>query len=95
MFWLDALRPADDERAVWLGAGTKDIGFSLTWLSFQITHATDVDTNKERDFIVEQLQHQGVIANVRSHFPGERLSIGHVNRYVSDGIVVVAELQSK
>jgi len=95
LFWLDALRPADDERAVWLGAGTKDIGFSLTWLSFQITHATDVDTNKERDFIVEQLQHQGVIANVRSHLPGERLSIGHVNRYVSDGIVVVAELQSK
>lgn len=95
LFWLDALRPADDERAVWLGAGTKDIGFSLTWLSFQITHATDVDTNKERDFIVEQLQHRGVIANVRSHLPGERLSIGHVNRYVSDGIVVVAELQSK
>jgi hypothetical protein len=25
LFWLDALRPADDERAVWLGAGTKDI----------------------------------------------------------------------
>jgi hypothetical protein len=36
-----------------------------------------------------------VIANVRSHLPGERLSMGHVNRYVSDGIVVVAELQSK
>jgi hypothetical protein len=26
-FWLDALRPANDERVLWVGAGTKDIGF--------------------------------------------------------------------
>lgn len=93
-FWLDEARPADDERVLWVGAGTKDIGFSLTSLSFQITHATDVDTNEERDFIIEALQRCDVIDNARSHFPGERLAIGKVNRYVTDRLVTVAELTS-
>jgi hypothetical protein len=91
-FWLDTLGPANDERVLWVGAGTKDIGFSLTRLSFQITHATDADTNEERNFIIGELQRHGVVANVRSHLPGEHLSIGHVNRYLTDGVVAVAEL---
>jgi LssY-like putative type I secretion system component LssY len=91
-FWLEAVRPKDDERVLWVGAGTKDIGFSLTRLSFQITHATDADTNQERDFIIEELLKCGAISNVRSHLPGERLDIGKVNRYVTDRLVAVAEL---
>ena len=51
-FWLDAHRPDEDERVLWVGAVTKDTGISLTRLSFQITHATDADTNEERDFII-------------------------------------------
>jgi LssY C-terminus len=93
-FWFDAVRPRDDERVLWVGAGTKDIGFSLTRLSFQITHATDADTNEERDFIIEELLQCGAISNVRSHLPGERLAIGKVNRYVTDRLVAVAELSS-
>lgn len=91
-FWLDTRRPSEDECVLWIGAGTKDTGFSLTRLSFQITHATDADTNEERDFIIEQLQRCCVIANVRSYRPSERLATGRVNRYVTDGIVAVAEL---
>jgi LssY C-terminus len=91
-FWLDTLRPPDHERVLWIGAATKDTGFSLTRLSFQITHATDADTNEERDFIIGELQDRGVVANVRSHRPSERLSIGQVNRYLTDGFVAVAEL---
>ncbi len=91
-FWLASRRPADAERAVWIGAATKDVGLSLTRLSFQITHATDADTNMERDFLVRELKEHGTIGQVRHHMPGERLSIGTVNRYVSDGMVAVAEL---
>lgn len=91
-FWLDAVRPCDDELVLWVGAGTKDTGLSLTRLSFQITHATDADTNEERDFIIEELLRCGAISNVRSHLPGERLAIGKVNRYVTDQLVAVAEL---
>ncbi len=91
-FWGDAARPGDDERVLWVGAGTKDTGFSLTRLSFQITHATDADTNEERDFIIEELRRCGSINNARSHFPGERLALGRVNRYVTDQVVTIAEL---
>jgi len=94
-FWLDTRRPPDDEQVLWVGAGTKDTGFSLTRLSFQITHATDADTNEERDFIIAALEQCGVIANARSYQPSQRLSIGQVNRYVTDGLVAVAELTPK
>jgi hypothetical protein len=92
-FWLDAHRPAEDERVLWVGAVTKDTGISLTRLSFQITHATDADTNEERDFIIAELQRHDVVANVRTHSPGARLSLGRVNRYVTDGVVAVAEVR--
>jgi hypothetical protein len=45
-------------------AGTKDIGFSLTRLTFQFTHATDSDTNAERDYIINELREHAVIENV-------------------------------
>ncbi len=91
-FWFDVQRPPDDKPVLWVGAGTKDIGLSLTRLSFQITHATDADTNKERDEIIAALAQAGLIENVRRHLPSERLAIGKVNRYVTDGEVAVAEL---
>lgn len=91
-FWLASSRPAASERAMWVGAATKDVGLSLTRLSFQITHATDLDTNAERAFVVRKLTEHGGIGPVRYHLPGERLSLGTVNRYVSDGLVAVADL---
>src|SRR5215471_7648552 len=45
-FWLNRDRPPDAECVHWIGAGTKDTGISLTRLTFQITHATDSDTNE-------------------------------------------------
>jgi hypothetical protein len=93
-FWLGTDRPTPDEEAFWVGAATKDIGFSLTRLSFQITHATDDDTNEERDFLVQELVRHDVVGNVRSHLSGERLEIGKVNKYVTDGEIAVAELNA-
>lgn len=91
-FWLTSSRPANTERVMWIGAATKDIGLSLTRLSFQLTHATDADTNAEREFVVRALTDHEGIGPVRYHLAGERLSLGTVNRYVSDGLVAVAEL---
>jgi hypothetical protein len=91
-FWRDDPPPPDDVPALWVGAGTRDTGFSLTRLSFQITHATDADTNEERDFIVAELVRRGLVAKVRSYEPSERFAIGKVNRYVTDGFIAVAEL---
>ena len=91
-FWLEWKRPADDERALWVGAATKDVGFSLTRLTFQITHKTDTDANEERDFLIAELTRIGIVKNVRSHEPSERIVAERVNRYITDGFVTVADL---
>ena len=90
--WLNTDRPAAEDRALWVGAGTRDTGFSLTRLTFQITHATDSDTNAERDFIVADLTQNGVIGAVTIREAGEHVPTERVNHYVADGELSVAEL---
>lgn len=90
-FWQGAKPPPLDARVLWVGAGTKDTGFSLTRLTFQITHATDADTDIERDFIVAELSSIRVIGETISYRAGQHLP-AHVNHYVTDGEVTMARL---
>jgi hypothetical protein len=92
-FWRRADRPADGERALWVGAGTKDTGLSLTRLTFQMTHATDSDTNAERDFIIASLRDAGAIRDETVFEAGDGLTAEKVNHYVTDGEVAVAQLR--
>ena len=89
-FWFNTDRPDDAEVALWVGAGTRDTGFSLTWLTFQLTHATDADANSERDFIINELSNCSAIRHATLFKPGDRL--GRVNHYVTDGEIAVAEI---
>jgi hypothetical protein len=91
-FWLNKDRPPDQEHVLWVGAGTMDTGLSLTRLTFQITHATDSDTNTERDYIVGELKTHQVIEDVKAYQSGDQLGAGPVNHYVTDGEVTVASL---
>jgi hypothetical protein len=91
-FWLNTDQPPDQARVFWVGAGTKDTGFSLTQLTFQITHATDSDTIAERDFIVAELRKIPVIEDVQSFQSGQNLSAERVNHYITDGEVTLANL---
>jgi LssY-like putative type I secretion system component LssY len=91
-FWLNTDRPPETARVYWVGAGTRDTGFSLTRLTFQVTHATDSDTNVERDFIVAELTKIRVIADATSYPAGQQLTTERVNHYVTDGEVTVAML---
>ena len=91
-FWLNTDRPPHHERVLWVGAGTKDTGLSYTRLTFQITHATDADTNIERDYIIAELQKNHVIVDANSYRSGQRLPTERVNHYVTDGQVTVASL---
>jgi hypothetical protein len=91
-FWLNTDRPPDHARVYWVGAGTRDTGFSLTKLTFQITHATDSDTNAERDFIVAELTNNRVIGEVTQYRSGQKTPIEPVNHYVTDGEVALASL---
>ncbi len=94
-FWLNTDRPPHEAQVLWVGAGTKDTGFSLTKLTFQITHATDSDTNAVRDFIIAELERNRVIADVNRYECGEHLPVERVNHYVTDGRVVAASLVIK
>ena len=91
-FWLNADRPPAEESVLWVGAGTRDTGLSVTKFTFQVTHATDSDADAERDFIIADLNRSGLIGEVRWHREGERVNLGKVNHYVADSEVAVAML---
>ena len=91
-FWLNTERPSDDEPVLWIGAGTKDTGLSLTRLSFQITHATDSDTNAERHYIITDLRENRSIKDEQVYRAGEKLLTERINHYVTDGEIILAVL---
>ena len=91
-FWLNTERPQDNESVLWIGAGTRDTGLSFTRLSFQITHATDSDTNAERDYIVAELDKHRQIQDLKSYQTGQHLPAEHINHYITDGEVIAASL---
>ncbi len=92
-FWLNTDRPPDNARVIWVGAGTRDTGISLTKLSFQITHATDSDANAERGFIVAELMKNQLIEAVTSVQSGQRLPAERINHYITDGEITLAHLR--
>lgn len=92
-FWLNTDKPSAEQRVLWVAAGTRDTGFSLTWLTFQITHATASDTNAERDHIINELRARRVIEDVTLHQSGSRLQTGKVNHYITDGEIAFASLR--
>jgi hypothetical protein len=91
-FWLNTDLPPAGASVPWVGAGTKDTGFGLASMTFQITHATDTDTNAERDYIVDELRKAGVVSDLIWEKTGDRIDGEHINRYITDGDVAVAEL---
>jgi hypothetical protein len=91
-FWLNNERPPNNECVLWVGAGTRDTGLSFTRLTFQITHATDSDTNAERDYIIAELTKNRAIEAVQVYQSGQDLLAERVNHYVTDGEVTLASL---
>jgi hypothetical protein len=91
-FWLNTDVPPPGADVPWVGAGTRDTGFGLASLTFQITHATDKDTNAEREYIIGALRDADAIGEVVWEKTGDRVDGKHVNRYITDGDVAVAAL---
>jgi hypothetical protein len=59
--WEHRHRPSNEENVLWVGAASLDVGLTLIRHNLQISHMIDPDTDKERVFIVNQLQHIGLV----------------------------------
>ena len=55
---------------MWIGAGSMDVGFGLTRLTYKISHRIDHNVDKERDFIIKELKQQNSIGRVDYYKPG-------------------------
>jgi len=64
-YWIKK-HPVDLSKSLtWVGAATKDNGFGLSKLTFQISHRTDKYIDKERDYIIKTLKKFGWIHDER------------------------------
>jgi hypothetical protein len=59
-----------------------------------VTHATDADTNADRNFIIAELEQRGVIGEINVYQPRQRLPATRVNHYVTDGEIAAASLSA-
>lgn len=89
---VDRSNPANLTAShIWVGAGTEDLGFGLSSLTYQISHRTDKRIDEERDHILDCLRRSGHIAGQSERM----ISAGALvaGKYVSDGKIVHVELE--
>ncbi|WP_062225743.1 LssY C-terminal domain-containing protein [Aureimonas frigidaquae] len=88
LYWFTR-QAIDPVRAhVWVGAGTKDLGFGLQSLTFQISHRVDRDADAERDHILASLEAVGAVTAPVLVDAG---AVPH-SHFVTDGRIVHARL---
>ncbi|MEO5510985.1 MAG: LssY C-terminal domain-containing protein [Longimicrobiales bacterium] len=72
----------------WVGAGSRDTGFGLTEMTYQISHHVDMQVDNERSYILSSLQQSGWIGDA-SYIDAGSLVLG---KYVTDGRILRALL---
>jgi hypothetical protein len=83
-------------KAVWVGAGTHDIGFEKDQRNGSITHKIDPDVDAERKNIGESLEKTGSVAALTSYLPSNAVQTAHNatgGEYHSDGRILVITLK--
>ncbi|MGV8839132.1 MAG: LssY C-terminal domain-containing protein [Bauldia sp.] len=82
----DAVDP--NERCLWAGTASEDLGFGLTRLTFQPTHRIDHAVDGERTHVMAALAAVGRVEDATFIDPGKPIEGG----YVSDGRIACAVL---
>jgi dienelactone hydrolase len=83
-------------QALWVGAGTHDVGFDRDRRTRKVTHKIDPEVDKERDFIVKTLIATGQVAQTDSLLPRKAVTqaaTAHGQAYQSDGHIAVLLLR--
>lgn len=87
-FWNKKHEVDYTKPIVWVGAGTKDIGFGFAKLTYQISHAIDTHVDEERDYILKSLEQAQAINNYQVYASGAY----KIGKYTSDGNIALAKL---
>jgi hypothetical protein len=90
-FWTKKQRVRNDKNFIWVGAGSEDIGFAFSRLTYQLSHKIDPEIDKERKYILDLLKESKSIGKI-SYYKAGKFKIG---KYVSDGKIAVAKLKNQ
>lgn len=86
-FWTKKQKIKASKTLMWVGAGSEDIGFGLTF-SYQVSHKVNHRVDEERDYILYLLKKAKCIKRINYYNPGKF----KVGKYTSDGRIAVAKL---
>lgn len=105
-FWattLDDIQPPSDRRSkalddklLWAGAASLDIGITFMRHNLQLAHAVHPDTDRERDLIVDQLTRKGsakLIDSMRLHKAYSLINRTWFATLKSDGRMAILQLK--
>lgn len=86
----------DKGEAVWLGAGTHDIGFEKDQRNGSVTHKIDSNVDLERQNIGESLQKTGLVKAITEYLPSDPVQSAKNatgGGYFSDGRILIITLK--
>ena len=87
-FWTKKHTVDLTKTKIWAGAAIKDLGFGLTQLTYQITHRTDKNVDKQREYILKSLEKNNLVYEKKYIDAGEIIK----NKYISDGKILYIKL---
>jgi hypothetical protein len=88
----------EDGRPLWLGAASFDRGVGISHDTGQITHHIGPDVDAERDFVMQDLAHAGVLSaqyEIEGRGATTEARNGGGDRYFTDGLAIVGVLVSQ
>lgn len=95
-FWRQHLQHLfGPSEQVWIGSAIHDLAVGIQWRDGRLTHRTDTDTDKERNFIIQTLSDAGKIKGTKTVQAGEPFTFRGQqwrNRFVCDGNIRVVTL---
>lgn len=89
-FWTKRQKIKPDKIFTWVGAGSEDVGFAFSRLTYQVSHRVDPEVDKERKYILNLLKESKQVGKI-TYYKSGKFKVG---KYTSDGRIAVARLKN-
>jgi hypothetical protein len=93
--WLPReLKHHEDDKLLWLGAASRDIGFAFIRHNAQITHMIHPNTDRERDLITRHLISNDAVElpSIRLEYPYRLINRVWLGYLQTDGVLKICKL---